>query len=88
MELQFRCHCIAARWVPEFNLCFSQLMLSSEKKSIPGPKILLVVRPVLDLPPGFANGCICGGILGANATTVSSASTLSLTLELCCDVWT
>jgi hypothetical protein len=61
---------------------FSQLTPSSEKKSIPELKTLLAVRPVLDSLLAFANGCICGGILGANETMVSSVSTLSLMLEV------
>lgn len=61
---------------------FLQLTPSSEKKSIPELKTQLAVRPVLDSLLASANGCICGGILGANAMMVSSASTLSLMHEV------
>lgn len=63
-------------------------MQSLEKKNIPELKTLLAVRLVLDSLLEFANGYICGGILGANATMVSSASILSLMLKLRSDVRT
>jgi hypothetical protein len=60
---------------------FLQLMPSLARKSTLELKIPLVVRRVLDSLPAFANGCICGGTLGANATMVSFASIRSLTFE-------
>ena len=63
-------------------------MPSWEKKNTPEARILLVVRLVPDLRLESVNGCICGGTLGVNATMVSSALTLSPTLELRRDVQT
>jgi hypothetical protein len=73
-------------WVLESDISFSQLMPSSEKKSIPELKTLPAVRPVIDSPLEFANGCIGGDTLGAYATMVSSASTPSLTPEFRYDI--